>query len=388
MNKRLSEMRQDAVSIFQAGLEAARPDTVIKRCCKLDGDILKVNDHTYDLNAFARVLVLGTGKGGASMARAMEDILGERISAGIITVKYGHLEHLKTVGIVEAGHPVPDHNGLKGAHLIYNMALAADQETLIICIISGGGSALMPFPVEGVSLADKQETTRVLLGCGATIHEINTIRKHLSVIKGGGLAKAVYPATLVTLILSDVIGDDLDSIASGPCVPDSTTFADCRAILDTYDIAGHIPPGVMHHIEAGAAGKMSETPKKGDAVFEKSNTIIIARNFDALLSAKLKSDELGYNTTLLSSMIEGETKGVAAVHMAIARETALHDFPAPKPACILSGGETTVTIKGEGKGGRNQEFVLAALLKMGDMDTTVVLSAGTDGTDGPTDAAG
>lgn len=388
MTKKVELLRKDIVEIFQAGLEAVAPGAAIRRFCQLDDRVLKVGKREYDLDLFDKVIVLGAGKGGASMAKAVEELLGDHIAEGVITVKYGHLEKLAKIQIIEAGHPVPDTNGYEGARTILRMASQADDKTLIICLISGGGSALLPLPVDGVSLADKQQTTKVLLACGATIHEINTIRKHLSAIKGGGLARAAYPATLVTLILSDVVGDDLDSIASGPGVPDSKTFADCLSIFKKYAIREDIPPSVLQHIESGAAGRIPETPKAGDAIFSRTENVIIGRNFDALSRAKSKADELGYNSLLLSSMIEGDTGETAATHMAIAHEIALHDHPTAKPACILSGGETTVKIKGKGKGGRSQEFALLAALKLEGMKDTVVLCAGTDGTDGPTDAAG
>ena len=377
-----------AVDIFQAGLQAVAPGAAIKTFCQLDGNTLTISGCHYNLSRFEQIFVLGAGKAGASMAKAIEEILGGRVSKGIITVKYDHLEKLKKIKIQEAGHPVPDQNGLDGARKIYQLAKSATEKTLVICLISGGGSALMPLPRTGITLEDKQETTRALLACGATIHEINTIRKHLSAIKGGGLAKAVYPATLVTLILSDVVGDDLDSIASGPCVPDSSSFADCQAILTKYSIGDDIPATVLLHIESGLAGNISETPKAGEIFFKKTQNVIVASNFDALLKAKEKAIELGYNTLLLSSMIEGETRMVAANHIAIAREIQSHSQPFPQPACILSGGETTVKIKGTGKGGRNQEFTLAAAIKMAGMENVTVLCAGTDGSDGPTDAAG
>lgn len=388
MENNFADKRQDAKDIFQAGLRAVSPGEAIKGFCRLDGENLRVDGRDYDLNLFTKIFVLGFGKAGASMAKAIEEILGERISAGIITVKYGHLEKLKTIKIQEAGHPVPDQNGHVGAQEIYNLASSADSETLVICLISGGGSALMPYPVNEVTLEEKQETTKVLLACGADIHEINSVRKHLSVIKGGGLAKAAYPATLITLILSDVVGDDLDSIASGPCVPDPKTFGDCSAIFAKYAIESGIPSTVLRYIEAGLAGTVPETPKSGQEFFKKTQNVIVARNFNALLQAKEKADELGYNTLLLSSMIEGETRDVAVNHMAIGSEIELHGYPIEKPACMISGGETTVTIKGTGKGGRNQEFVLAAALRMKGVENCVVLSAGTDGSDGPTDAAG
>lgn len=388
MNRQLSQKRWDAIAIFQAGLQAVAPGAAIKKYCRLDGGTLIVDGNSYDLDLFTRIIVLGAGKAGATMALAIEEILGDRLSEGIITVKYDHLERLQKIRIYEAGHPVPDENGHLAAQAIYQLASSADVKTLVICLISGGGSALLPLPVPGVSLLDKQNTTRALLACGATIHEVNAVRKHLSVIKGGGLARAVYPATLITLILSDVVGDDLDSIASGPCVPDPKTFVDCRAIIQKYAIEKKIPASVLHHIASGVAGRVPETPKAGQDFFTRTRNIIVGNNFNALLKAKEKAIELGYNTLLLSSQMEGENRHVAALHMAIAREIGRHDQPMAKPACLLSGGETTVTIKGSGKGGRNQEFALAAALDMREMENVVILSAGTDGSDGPTDAAG
>ncbi|WP_321371678.1 glycerate kinase [uncultured Desulfuromusa sp.] len=388
MKDQLPANRQNAIKIFQAGLQAVAPGAAIKNVCHLDQSILSVDGQKYDLDTYSSILIIGAGKAGSSMGKAVEDILGDRISKGLIVVKYDHLEELKTIKIHEAGHPVPDQNGLEGAQAIYRLASSAKEDTLVLCLISGGGSALLTLPVEGGTLEDKQETTQVLLSCGATIHEINAIRKHLSLIKGGGLAKAVYPATLITLILSDVVGDDLDSIASGPSVPDSKTYADCQAIFKKYAITKDIPESVRRHIESGIAGNIAETPKPGQEFFRKTQNVIVASNFNALLKAKEKADELGYNTLILSSMLEGETREVAAIHIAIAREIHSHGYPLQKPACLLSGGETTVRIQGNGKGGRNQEFALAAAIKMAGMKNSIVLSAGTDGTDGPTDAAG
>lgn len=388
MDRNIQKSRQNAIDIFQAGLAAVAPGAAIKKYVQRENEILLVAGSEYDLSQYRQVFVVGAGKAGSSMAAAIEEILGDRITQGIITVKYGHLEELSRVKIQEAGHPVPDENGYKGTKAIYDLARLADEKTLVICLISGGGSALMPLPVADITLEDKQMTTKVLLACGATIHEINAIRKHLSAIKGGGLARAVYPATIITLILSDVVGDDLDSIASGPCVPDSKTFKDCQSIFTKYAIETEIPERVRHYIKRGLSGEVSETPKRGDEIFRKVQNVIVGNNFNALIKAKEKSEELGYNTLLLSSRIEGETREVAFNHMAIAMEIELNDFPVPKPACILTGGETTVKLKGGGKGGRNQEFVLAAATKMEGLSKVVVLSAGTDGTDGPTDAAG
>jgi len=388
MNGHLPDKYQDGISIFQAGLAAVAPGVALAKFCRLDGDVLFMDRVAYDLRQYGKIIVLGAGKAGAAMAKTVETMLGDHITQGVVTVKDGHLEELKRIKIQEASHPVPDTRGLDAARDIYRLAVRADRDTLVICLLSGGGSALLPLPVDGVSLEDKQESTRILLACGATIHEINSIRKHLSVIKGGGLAGAVYPATLVTLILSDVVGDNLDVIASGPCVPDPSTFADCMTIFTKYGIEKKIPGSVYNHIRAGLAGKVAETPKADQEIFKRNRNIIIGRNFDALEEAKEKAKSLGYNTLLLSSSIEGETREVAACHMAIARETALSGNPLTPPACLLSGGETTVTIRGKGKGGRNQEFVLAAAQHIAGIKKIVILSGGTDGTDGPTDAAG
>lgn len=246
----------------------------------------------------------------------------------------------------------------------------------------------MPAPVQGITLAQKQEVTKLLLTCGATIHEINAIRKHISAIKGGGLARAAAPATLITLILSDVIGDPLDTIASGPTVPDSQTFADCFTILRKYDIEDQIPAPVLQRLQQGAQGEIPDTPKEGDPIFAKVQNLIIASNILAARAAAEKAVDLQYQTMILSTYVEGETREVAKVHTAIIKEILHTGHPLQTPACIISGGETTVTIQGKGMGGRNQEFVLATVRDIAGFPNVVVLSAGTDGTDGPTDAAG
>ncbi len=387
-NPLLQKMRQDAATIFNEGLAAVNPKTCIHRCCKLEGTIFKVNNRAYDLNKFEEIIVLGAGKAGASMACAMEEILQDRITAGIVIVKYDHVENLGRILIIEAGHPLPDENGVAGAEKLLEMAQRADETTLVICLISGGGSALMTLPAKGLTLKDKQETTEVLLNCGATIHQINSIRKHLSRIKGGFLAKAAFPSTMICLVLSDVVGDDLDIIASGPAVADPGTFAQCLEIIETHGIKNDLPKTVLQHLKKGSQGLIPETPKKSDLVFKNIFHTIIASNIDALLSAEKKAIDLKYHTQVLSSMIEGETIDAANIHAAIAKEILATGHPVGTPACILSGGETTVTIKGTGKGGRNQEFALASAIKIKKLEHIVILSAGTDGTDGPTDAAG
>ena len=388
MTDAVDKLRKDAVRIFHKGLEAVEPRAAVKGNCRLDGDTLHIGDSVYDLSRVRHIYVIGTGKASAPMAAAMEDILGDRITRGIVNVKYGHTAETRRIQLVEAGHPVPDENGRAGAEAILDLARKAEEDDLLICLISGGGSALLPLPCEGMTLKDKQDATNVLLACGATIHEINAIRKHLSGAKGGRLAGAAYPAAILSLMLSDVIGDDLDVIASGPTVPDLSTYGDCLDIFTKYDIVEKLPQNIIDHMKAGMAGEIPETPKAGDPAFEKTQNRVIGSNIDAVRAAKAEAEALGYQTVVLSSMIEGETKEVALVHGAIAREVLKSGYPAASPACILSGGETTVTIKGDGKGGRNQEFSLAAAMDIAGHENIVVLSGGTDGNDGPTDAAG
>ena len=384
----LERMRREARDIFYEGLAAVDPETCIHRCCSIQGPVLKIEDKTYDLDRFTKIFVLGAGKAGASMARAVEALLKDRITAGLVIVKYGHVRPLKHIRLAEAGHPVPDENGLRAAEKLLDLAGEADEKTLILCLMSGGGSALMTLPAPGLSLLDKQETTRLLLECGASIHEINTIRKHLSGIKGGRLARAAYPAVLACLVLSDVVGDNLDIIASGPAVADPGTFGQCLDIIRARGLGPKLPPAVLRHLENGARGQIPETPKNGDSAFEKVSHFLIANNSLALGAAKKKAEALGYHTLILPSPIEGETRDAAVLHAAMARQILAEGQPVKPPACILSGGETTVTLRGKGKGGRNQEFALASAIEIKGLEHTVVLSAGTDGTDGPTDAAG
>jgi hydroxypyruvate reductase len=255
-------------------------------------------------------------------------------------------------------------------------------------VISGGGSALLVSPAEGIDLTEKQATTSELLSCGASIDEINALRKHLSRLKGGQLARLCSPASVVTLILSDVVGDPLDVIASGPTVPDSSTFEDCLKIVERYELVDRLPKSVIQHLERGASGALPETPKQGDPVFDRVQNEIVGNNLSAILAASREAESLGYKPLILSTLIEGETRDVAGVHAAIFREVLATGYPLTTPACILSGGETTVTLKGKGKGGRNQECSLAVALHIQGEDRVFFLSAGTDGTDGPTDAAG
>jgi hydroxypyruvate reductase len=382
------KLREYAREIFNSGLNAVDPRQAVLSHVKRDGSNLLVDEQTYDLSAVNRVFVVGAGKAGASMAAAIEEIMGDKITAGIVNVKYGHVTDLHTIKIHEAGHPIPDTAGVDGAGKIVEILAQSQKNDLVICLISGGGSALLPLPAEGISLSDKQKTTEKLLACGATINEINAVRKHISGIKGGQLARLAAPATLLTLILSDVIGDPLDTIASGPTVADMSTYDDVHQILKHYSILADIPKPVRDRILAGVNGSLPDTPKTGDPVFSAVQNVIIGSNIQAVKAARAKAAAIGFNVLILSSYIEGETKDIAAMHAAIAREIAATGNPVAAPACIISGGETTVTLKGNGKGGRNQEFVLAAAHHIAQLSEVVIMSAGTDGTDGPTDAAG
>jgi hydroxypyruvate reductase len=339
-----------------------------------------------NVDRYDNVYVVGAGKAGASMAQAAERVLGKRITTGLINVKYGHTAKLRRIELNECGHPVPDEAGVNGAARIAAIAESAGANDLVLCLISGGGSALMPLPAEGITLREKQETTRQLLACGANIHEMNALRKHISRIKGGQLARLAAPATIESLLLSDVIGDNLDVIGSGPTAPDASTFAEVAAILAKYKIS--LPASVRERIDRGLRGEIPETPKPGDPLFARAGNTVIGSNRLALDAAARTARELGYRTLILASEIQGETRDVARMHAAIAREIVQTGRPVKPPACIITGGETTVTLRGQGLGGRNQEFVLAAAIDIAGLDNVVVFSAGTDGTDGPTDAAG
>ena len=381
-------LRDDALTIFQAGLKAVNPVEAVERHLRMEGDTLLVDGIPYPLGRIREVRVVGMGKASAVMAKPLKDLLGDRISGGIINVKHGHRYPLSGIQVVEAGHPVPDEAGLKGTQEMIRFLSDTEAEDLVFCLISGGGSALSPAPAEGLSLGDKRDVTRRLLDCGATIHEINSVRKHLSRIKGGRLARLAQPSTLISLILSDVIGDDLDTIASGPTVPDSSTYYDCLRILTRYNLGEVIPQTALRHLEAGARGEIPETPKAQDPAFRRTQHVIVGSNALAVKAAQESAVSLGYHALVLSSCVEGEAREVARVHAAIAKEILRSGNPVPPPACIISGGETTVRIRGRGKGGRNQEFALAAALEIEGIDGVLILSGGTDGSDGPTDAAG
>ena len=380
--------RAELEEVFHAGLGAVEPEEAVLRAVQRQGEEIVVAGRSYALADYERVFVVGAGKAGAPMAGAMEQVLGDRLTAGNVTVKYGHTAPLRTVRIEEAGHPIPDESGIRGAERILDRVRDAGERDLVFCVLSGGGSALLVSPAEGIGLEDKQKVTSELLACGASIGEINALRKHLSRVKGGQLARICAPATVVTLILSDVVGDPLDVIASGPTVPDGSSFPACMEIVERYGLSSRLPAAVMGILRAGVEGKLPENPKADDPILEKVQNVIVANNLAAVRAAAEKAKALGYTPLILSTLMEGETREVAVTHGAIFREVLQTGNPLKRPACILSGGETTVTIKGKGKGGRNQEFSLAVAESIRGVEGIYFLCAGTDGTDGPTDAAG
>ncbi len=388
--------RDDIKAIFSRAVERVDPYIMITRNMTIEGDTLVIHyngtDLREDLNRYDRIVVLGIGKASSKMGRAIEDILGRRITAGSVITKYGHGEKLGIIQVMEAAHPIPDENSLKGAGELYRLAREADEKTLIINLVSGGGSALFSLPAEGITLKDIQDMTRVLLDCGADIKEINCIRKHISRVKGGHFARVSYPARMINIILSDVIGDRLDTIASGITVADDTTFGQAQAIIDKYRIQSSLPASITSLIQAGLNGAIPDTPKHGDPVFANVENILLGNNLAACRAARDYGAALGYNAFFLTSSLSGEAKDIARFFAAIAKDVDRNTSDLARPALIVAGGETTVTIRGSGKGGRNQEMVLAFLIDLldsyDDFANIWFLSGGTDGNDGPTDAAG
>ena len=380
--------RKLSLDSLESALNAVDPKRIIKSRISLQNSVLKVNGYSFDLKRFKHVYVVGGGKASGSMAEALEQILSEHITDGFINIPRGTKHKTKVIKLHEASHPIPDETGVKGTRRILEIAEKAGENDLVICLISGGGSSLMPLPRGDISIVDKKKITEALLKCGATINEINTVRKHISDFKGGWLAKKAYPATVLNLILSDVIGDPLDFIASGPTVPDSTTFHEAVKILKKYELWNTVPESIRKVLSDGEKGLIPETPKADDQVFKKVFTVVVGNNRFASLAACESLRSNGLNTLLLTSTLEGEARHVGTVLASIAREISISQNPVSKPAGIVAGGETTVTVKGKGLGGRNQEIALSAALKLEGMNGVVLASLSTDGVDGPTDAAG
>jgi glycerate 2-kinase len=384
----LRRARIITLKCIEEALNAADPKRILQSKVVLEGSWLLVNGVSFDLKSFGDVYVVGGGKAGSSMAVALEELLGEYLTAGIVNVPKGASQKTKKIELIEAGHPIPDQPGLEGTQRMMAIAERARENDLVICLLSGGGSSLMSLPLENITLENKQELTEALLKSGATISEINIVRKHLSAFKGGWLAKKAYPATVLNFVLSDVAGDRLDSIVSGPTVPDPSTFAEAQNILRLYGLLKDVSSPISKVLSDGAKGLIAETPKPGDPVFKKVTSVVIGNNNVAAGASCECLKAEGLNTLLLSDALIGEARDVGQAFSQFAREIAVLGKPLPKPVGVVAGGETTVTVIGKGLGGRNQELVLSAALLLKDVEVCVIASIGTDGVDGPTDAAG
>lgn len=413
------QLREDAEAIFNAAVHRVMPERLFSYCVSLEGAVLTISDEKsaqkLDLDLYARIVIAAFGKASIPMAASIVSLLGKRVTCGLVVTKASEGDPLFAVPneiqsqfrahlirVIEAGHPVPDQRSLNAGNEM--LALAEQvraweglgQKTLVCMLISGGGSALLAAPAQGLTLEDKAAVTKLLLGCGATIHEINTVRKHLSTIKGGLLARAFAPAETIALVLSDVMGDDLDIIASGPTVPDASTWKDVGGIFERFGLFASLPGSVVRTVREGLSGTRPETPKPGDPLFNSCSTFLVGTNYQAILEATRKSEERGYRTIVLSTRLQGEAREIAKIFSGISQDIIMHGIPGHAPLCVIAGGETTVTLRGKGKGGRNQEMALSVLNELEhfpkalsqELSRVLFLSASTDGNDGPTDAAG
>lgn len=378
--------------ILAAALEAVEPGHAVARHLRRVGDELEADGKRYDLSRCRRIWVVGAGKAAAPMAAQIAALLGERLSGGVVIVKEGHTgeeEHLlPALTVLEAGHPLPDERGLRATERLLALIRDSTEDDLVLCLLSGGGSALLTAPLAGVTLRDIQALTAQLLACGANIEEINILRRHLDRVKGGGLARVAWPAQVLTVVLSDVVGNPLEAIASGPTAPDPSTFEQAWDILVRYDLLSHLPPAILAHLERGRRGEVAETPKPGDPLFERVHHVIVGDNYQAAQAALTQAKAEGLNSALLTTYLQGEACQAGRFLAAVVRQMAASGEPLPRPACLVAGGETTVTLHDAGYGGRNQEVALAAALDLDGVERVLLVTLATDGGDGPTDAAG
>lgn len=394
-----TRLREDAEKIFRAGLEAVMPARLIGGKLKRTGNTLVVDGQRYRLNH--NVSIIAFGKAAPGMIRAVEDILNDHVVGGYANIPAGSVNALREskpqllpgskskVTLNEgAENNMPDMAAERGARKIHELACRAGRDDLLLVLISGGGSALLPLPAEGITPEEKKKTTGMLSKSGATINELNTVRKHLSAIKGGLLARAASHTTVVALMISDVLDDPMDAIASGPTCPDTSTFADALAVLNKYHLSDSVPPSVLSRLMDGEKGIVQETPKAGDPAFNRVQNVVIGNNATAVKAAKDKADELGYNTLVLTTLMRGEAREIAHAYAALGREAVKSGDPVTAPACIIGSGETTVSVRGKGRGGRNQELALSAAMDLAACKNILLLSGATDGQDGPTDATG
>ena len=382
-------MRPELDKLLRAALAAVEPGQAVRHALTVNAGRLAVGNQNYALAEFRRLVVVGAGKASAPMGAAVEDVFGNALPIeGAVTVRYGHAAPTRRVRIREASHPVPDAAGVEATEAMADLLRDAGERDLVICVISGGGSALLTLPADGVSLEELQRTTDALLRCGATINQINIVRKHLDTVKGGGLARLAAPAQLITLVLSDVVGNPLDAIASGPTVPDTSTWADAAAVFDRYALWDLVPRSVSLRLRAGVDGGLPDTPKPGDPVFERTQAVVVGSNLLACQAAARAAQEMGLRTMVLTTYVEGEAREVGHVLAGLLKEIDASGHPLERPCCVIAGGETTVTVRGGGRGGRNQELALSAAFALRGVRDVMLASIGTDGSDGPTDAAG
>jgi hydroxypyruvate reductase len=380
-----SPAHETALACLEAGVEAALPERAVKRDLAVDGETFRVGSETYDLTAYDRVLVLGAGKATGRLTRALMALLGDRLDGGCVVRDAPADPEIDRVESVVGEHPVPGEGSVAGAERVLELAGSCDGRTLVLAPFTGGGSALLAAPAGGLSLAALRQVTEALLSAGAAIDEVNAVRKHCSAVKGGRLARACAPGTVVTPLVSDVVGDDPAVIASGPTVPDPTTYAEALAVLERRGIEA---PAVREHLEAGRDGAHDETPKPDDPAFERGSAHLLASGRTAIEAAAEAARERGYDPCVLSATVEGEAREAGRFHAAVAREVAESGSPVGPPTVLLSGGECTVTVEGDGTGGPNGEVALAAALELADGADAVLASTDTDGRDGSTDAAG
>jgi glycerate 2-kinase len=382
-----ARLRRTAARILAAGLEAADPAALVRRNLKKHKDFLLAGGGRYRLGR-GRLVVVAAGKAASGMTAAAERVLGGAMNAGL-AVDTSRAADLRKTRLLVAGHPLPDARGLAAAAEIETLARGLGRDDILLILLSGGASALLPAPVEGVTLAEKARVTRLLLRSGAEIGELNTVRKHLSRLKGGGLARLASPARVVALLLSDVVGDDLSTIASGPTVPDPTTHADARGVLVRRRLWRLVPASVRRHLDEGSRGLLAETPKPGDPLFTRVRTRIVGGNRMSVLAAARRARRLGLATHVLTCRLQGEAREVGRVLASLMRGSVIAGRPLGRGVCLLAGGETTVSVRGTGRGGRNQELVLGAVSTLATVPrSSVVAALGTDGVDGMSDAAG
>lgn len=389
---RASSQGEAITRILAAALEAVEPAGAVSRSMRLEGSSLNAGENRYDLRQIERIFLVSAGKAGVPMAKAALEVLGSRLTAGIVVVKDGYGlkagERLRDIKCFEAGHPIPDDRGLSATREVLSMLAQTSPADLVICLLSGGASALLTSPAPGISLVDLQSLTNLLLRSGANIHEVNALRKHVDTIKGGGLARAAAPAQTLSLILSDVVGDQFDVIASGPTSPDDSTFPQAVNIVRKYRLEGKLPSSILDHLNDGLEGKIPETPESGDPLFNRVGNVLVGSNLQAALAGIEAAKQAGFNTQLLTNTMQGEARHAGRILAGIAHDLARGVYSIPKPACIVVGGETTVIVRGNGKGGRNQEVALAAISRLSGLPDVLLVTLASDGCDGPTDAAG